>query len=92
MKLVLRKPVLTEKSSRLQEKENKYTFIVSKDANKIEIRKAIEAKFGVTVTDINTTNYEGKVKRMGRNIGRKSSFKKAVVSVKEGDKIEYYDV
>ncbi|MBN1970303.1 MAG: 50S ribosomal protein L23 [Candidatus Delongbacteria bacterium] len=91
MKLILKKPVLTEKGIGLQSKENKYTFIVAKDANKIEICKAVESKFNVNVTDVNTMNFLGKYKRVGRFIGRKSAYKKAVVTVKEGQKIEFFD-
>ncbi len=91
MKLILQRPVLSEKSTGLQTKENKYTFIVARDANKIEIRKAVESKFGVNVETVNSMNYLGKLKRVGRFIGRKNAYKKAVVTVKEGQKIEFFD-
>ncbi len=91
MKQILKKPVITEKSSNLQESANKYTFKVAKDANKIEIRKAIEEKFKVKVEKIATMNYEGKEKRVGKYLGRKSDFKKAVVTLLKGEKIEFQD-
>ena len=91
MKQILIKPVITEKSSNLQETVNKYTFIVAKDANKIEVRKAIEEKFKVKVEKIATMNYEGKEKRVGKYLGRKNDFKKAVVTLLKDEKIEFQD-
>lgn len=91
MKLILKKPVVTEKTARQQDKENKYTFIVSTDANKIEIKKAIEAKFNVLVDSINTINCIGASKRMGRFIGKKSDYKKAVVTLKNDYKISLFE-
>ena len=71
--------------------ENKYTFVVSKSANKTEIKKAVEAIFGVNVEKVNTLNYDGKVKRMGRSVGRTASFKKAVVKLTADSKeIEFF--
>ena len=71
--------------------ENKYTFVVSKQANKTEIKKAVEAIFGVNVEKVNTLNYDGKVKRMGRSVGRTASFKKAVVKLTADSKeIEFF--
>jgi len=83
MKIILKKPVITEKSSRLQEKVNQHTFIVSKDANKYQIKKTIENKFSVKIEKVNTMNYEGKAKRVGKFLGKKSDFKKAVVTLKK---------
>ena len=80
-------PVITEKSS-LQREKNVYTFKVAKDANKIEIKKAIEAAFGVTVLNVNTLNTKSKAKRVGRYIGKTQTFKKAFVTLKDGDAIE----
>ena len=91
MKQILIKPVITEKSSNLQETVNKYTFIVAKDSNKIEVRKAIEEKFKVKVDKIATMNYEGKEKRVGKYLGRKNDFKKAVVTLLKDEKIEFQD-
>ncbi len=91
MKQILIKPVITEKSSNLQETANKYTFIVAKDANKIEVRTAIEQKFKVKVASVATMNYEGKEKRVGKYLGRKNDFKKAVVTLLKDEKIEFQD-
>lgn len=85
---VLRKPVLTEKSYRLQEEENTYTFEVLSEANKIEIRKAVEEKFDVDVEDVRTINTRGKQKRFGRIEGETSGMKKALVKLEEGYRID----
>ena len=84
------RPIVTEQSM-AQMAENKYTFVVSKQANKTEIKKAVEAIFGVNVEKVNTLNYDGKVKRMGRSVGRTASFKKAVVKLTADSKeIEFF--
>ena len=83
-------PIVTEQSMAAMA-ENKYTFVVSKSANKTEIKKAVEAIFGVNVEKVNTLNYDGKVKRMGRSVGRTASFKKAVVKLTADSKeIEFF--
>jgi large subunit ribosomal protein L23 len=80
---------LTEKSSLLSEKHNKYVFRVSPRANKIQIKKAIETLFHKKVLSVNTCNYAGKKKReRTQNYGRKAHWKKAIVTLKEGEKIE----
>ena len=80
---------LTEKSSLLGEKHNKYVFRVSPRANKIQIKQAIEKLFGKKVVNVNTCNYAGKKKRERRaDYGRKNHWKKAIVTLKEGDKID----
>ena len=84
---VLLKPVISEKSVGLME-ENKYTFWVLPVANKIEIRHAVEKMFKVTVVDVRTMNVKGKKKRVRRVVGMTSDRKKAIVSLKEGDRIE----
>ncbi len=96
---VLVRPVVTEKSAGQIEKDNVYTFIVNKDANKHEIAWAIEKAWEVTVLDVWTMRYGGKAKRsiLGRihknwALGRRPSFKKAVVQLAEGDHIEFYEV
>lgn len=71
--------------------ENKYCFKVAKDANKIEIKNAIEEIFKVTVVNVNTVNVHGKMKRMGRTQGMTASWKKAVVTLREGDSIEVFE-
>jgi large subunit ribosomal protein L23 len=92
-------PVVTEKSNAQTEAGNTYTFIVDSAANKIEIGKAVEHLWDVTVTDVRTMQYRGKARRsfLGRmsrnpNKGRRAGFKKAVVRLKEGDHIELYEV
>ncbi|MCK6602212.1 MAG: 50S ribosomal protein L23 [Bacteroidetes bacterium] len=93
MKTILIKPLLTEKLTLLQEKQNKYSFQVSKDANKIEIKKAVEEKYSVTVTGVNTSLKDGKVKiqmtKKGLLVGKKDDLKKAVVTLKTGDSIDF---
>lgn len=80
---------LTEKATLLAEKENKYVFRVSPTANKIQIKAAVEHLFGKKVLSVNTANYAGKKKRERRaDFGRKPHWKKAIVTLKEGDKIE----
>jgi large subunit ribosomal protein L23 len=95
---VILAPVVTEKTAQQMEVENVYTFIVAGNANKIEIGKAVERIWDVTVSDVRTMKYAGKIKRsflgrMSRNhqAGRRPSFKKAVVQLAEGDHIELYE-
>lgn len=87
---IIIKPVVTEKSVDLMQ-ENKYCFKVAKDANKIEIKNAIEEIFKVTVVNVNTVNVHGKMKRMGRTQGMTAGWKKAVVTLREGDSIEVFE-
>lgn len=87
---IIIKPVVTEKSVDLMQ-ENKYCFRVAKDANKIEIKNAIEEIFKVTVVNVNTINVHGKMKRMGRTQGKTASWKKAIVTLREGDSIEVFE-
>lgn len=87
---IIIKPVVTEKSVDLMQ-ENKYCFKVAKDANKIEIKNAIEEIFKVTVVNVNTVNVHGKMKRMGRTQGMTASWKKAIVTLREGDSIEVFE-
>ncbi len=91
MKMILRKPLITEKTSKMQEKNNQYTFLVDVNANKIEIKREIESRFRVSVTGVNTVNYEGRKARVGRFFGKKSDFKKAIVTLAKGDKLDVYD-
>lgn len=81
---------LTEKSLRLSESENKYLFKVARDANKMQIKQAVEELFDVTVTGVNTLNRRGKIKRGGgRQAGRRPNWKRAVVTLKDGDTIDF---
>ena len=96
---VIIKPLLTEKMAIMQERQNKYAFLVSSKANKIQIKSAIENKFDVTVSKVATMNFNGKLKQMttrsnGKTIrtqGKKASFKKAVVTLSVGSSINYLD-
>jgi large subunit ribosomal protein L23 len=88
---VIIRPVVTEASAMLQEERQTYTFIVARNANKVEIRHAVQTLFNVTVEDVRTANYPGKVRRVGRSIGRKPGYKKAVVKLVEGDSIDVYE-
>ena len=89
---IIRRPIiLTEKSSRLRDQSNKVIFEVRSTANKIEIKKAIEALFKVDVVDVNTMVMRGKEKRMGRGYARLHNWKKAIVTLKGDDKIEFFD-
>jgi large subunit ribosomal protein L23 len=83
-------PIITEKSYKLAQEQNKYTFKVHPDANKIEIKNAVEKLFKVKVTSVNTINVKPKRKRLGKFEGKTSSWKKAIVTLKEGDKIELF--
>ena len=88
---IILKPVVTEESM-LGTAMKKYTFIVAKDANKIEIAKAVEELFGVEVKDVNTVNVRGHLRRYGRFEGYTSAYKKAVVTLTEDSKtIEFFD-
>jgi large subunit ribosomal protein L23 len=85
-------PVLTEKANDLRETRNCYIFKVSINANKIEVRKAIESIFDVKVLKVNTIRQRGKMKRVGRYTGKRPDFKKAIVQLKEGHKIEQFEI
>ena len=85
---VIIRPIMTEKSMRQKEEQNTVAFQVRTDANKVEIRTAVEAVFNVKVADVRTMNYEGKMKRMGRHQGRRASWKKAIVTLAPGHTIE----
>lgn len=87
---ILLRPYITEKTTALMA-ENKYTFVVPLTANKIEIRQAVEQIFKVKVLDVNTIRVMGKTKRMGRNIGKRSDFKKAIVKLAPGERIEFFE-
>ena len=91
---VLKKPLITEKSTRLGEKLNQYGFVVEKTATKPEIKKAIENMYGVSVTNISTAIYAGKSKsrftKRGLFAGRRPAYKKAIVTLKEGQKIDFF--
>lgn len=85
---VLLEPRLTEKTVRLQQEANEYTFVVHPDANKIEVKKAVQSQFGVDVDDVRTMNVSGKPRRVRGIPGSTSDWKKAVVRLPEGEHIE----
>jgi len=87
---ILIRPLMTEKSSLLME-QNKYTFEVHKSANKIQIRQAVEQVFKVKVMSVNTMNVPGKPKRRGNLVGKTRSWKKAIVTLFEGERIEFFE-
>lgn len=87
---VLIRPIITEKTSQMMQ-ENKYTFQVPLDANKVEIRQAVEAVFGVKVVNVNTIRVMGKTKRMGKYVGKRSDYKKAIVNLAEGNTIPLFE-
>ncbi len=88
---VIIRPLITEKMTGLTDAHNQYGFIVDRRANKVEIKKAIEKKFEVSVTSVRTVNVQGKVKRLGRFSGKKSDWKKALVTLAEGNKITLFE-
>ena len=88
---IIKKPIaLTEKAARLKE-NNQVVFEVAIGANKIEIREAVEALFSVKVTEVNTLVQRGKIKRIGRREAKRPNWKKAVVTLREGDDIQFFD-
>ncbi len=88
---VLVKPLLTEKLTALREAGNKIGFLVKQDANRVQIKRAIEAALKVRVERVNVMNVRGKMKRLGRFAGRRAGWKKAIVTLKEGEKLELYE-
>jgi len=88
---IIKRPIaLTEKATRLRE-ENKVVFEVAANANKIQIREAVEALFSVKVAEVNTLIQRGKVKRMGRDVAKRPNWKKAVITLRAGDEIQFFD-
>ena len=87
---IIRRPVVTERGTGLRE-ENKYLFEVDRRANKVEIKQAVEVLFNVKVAAVNTVSMKGKPKRLGRFVGRTSNWKKAIVTLKEGHSIEFFE-
>ena len=88
---IVKAPRITEKGTRLKEKNNVLTFEVRTDANKLQVRKAIEGIFKVKVVDVTTVKIAGKKKRMGQRLGRRSDWKKAYVTLKPGEKIDIFE-
>ena len=88
---IILEPVVTEKTTRRREVKNEVAFKVAKNANKIEIRNAVEELFDVSVRTVRTIAMHGKVKRLGRFEGKRASWKKAIVTLREGDTIEFFE-
>jgi large subunit ribosomal protein L23 len=84
---IIRSHVATEKSHVMRDQQNCYVFEVDRDANKVEIRQAVEELFGVSVRKVATMNMRGKVKRLGRFVGKQSNWKKAIITLKKGEAI-----
>ncbi|HEX4887364.1 MAG TPA: 50S ribosomal protein L23 [Luteibaculaceae bacterium] len=94
MSNIIIKPLLTEKTSALTDKLNRFAFLVNKQSNKVEIKKAIEKLYGVNVSSVNTINHPGKVKtrstKTSISVGRTNAVKKAIVTLAEGETIDLY--
>ncbi len=88
---VIKGPIITEKLDLARERLRQYSFIVDKKATKVDVARAVESLFKVTVEGVRTNIVRGKIKRVGRNIGKRPNYKKAIVTLKEGDKIELFE-
>ena len=88
---VIKGPLITEKLDKAREKFRQYSFLVDKQASKQDVERAVQELFKVTVEDVHTMVVRGKVKRIGKSIGKRPNYKKAIVTLKEGDKIELFE-
>ena len=88
---VVKRPLITEKSERGRETDQQFAFEVHRDATKIQVKNAVEKLFGVHVTAVRTAIARGKNKRVGRNLGRRPNWKKAIVTLKEGESISLFE-
>ena len=89
---IIKRPLyLTEKGAKLREEENKYTFEVDLEANKLQIKDAVETLFKVTVDDVHTLVMRGHMRRMGRTYAKTRNWKKAIVTVRDGDVIDFFE-
>lgn len=88
---VVKRPLVTEKSERNREAAQQYAFEVHRDATKIQVKSAVEKLFGVHVTAVRTSVARGKNKRVGRNLGRRPNWKKAIVTLKQGESISLFE-
>jgi large subunit ribosomal protein L23 len=88
---IIRRPLISEKGTDLRDQANQYLFEVAGDANKIEIKRAVESLFRVKVLQVRTLSVKGKTKRLGRFVGRTSDWKKAIATLKEGETIEFFE-
>lgn len=89
---VIKKPLITEKTTLQKDASNVVVFVVDKNANKIEIKNSVEKLFKVQVDAVKTATLAGKVKRVGKNIGKRPNWKKAYVSLKDGSNIDFFEV
>lgn len=87
---IIQAPLISEKGTALAESANQFLFKVRPEANKIEVKRAVETLFKVKVVDVRMARYLGKVRRIGRSMGRRSDWKKAYVTLKEGNKIDFF--
>ena len=88
---VIKGPLITEKLDKAREKQRQYSFVVDREATKLDVARAVSTQFKVTVEDVRTAVMRGKIKRVGTNMGKRPNFKKAFVTLKEGDKIELFE-
>jgi large subunit ribosomal protein L23 len=88
---IIRRPLITEKSTQQKDAGRQYSFEVDRGANKIEIQSAVERLFKVKVLQVRTSNILGKVKRLGKRFGKRSDWKKAIVTLREGDRIDFFE-
>lgn len=89
---VIKRPlILTEKGARLRENQNKYIFEVALEANKIQVRDAVERLFNVSVNDVHTLIVRGRMRRMGRGFAKTRNWKKAIVTLKDGETIDFFE-
>jgi large subunit ribosomal protein L23 len=88
---IIRRPIVTEKGSILKDENNQLVFEVNLTANKSEIKKAVEKLFKVTVLSVRTQNRLGKRKRLGKSVGRRRHWKKAIVTLKEGHRVDFFE-
>lgn len=88
---VIKKPLITEKTTIEKDDHNVISFIVDNDANKIEIKNAVKTLFNVEVESVKTVNVAGKIKRVGKSIGKRSNWKKAYVTLKEGNNVDFFE-
>jgi large subunit ribosomal protein L23 len=88
---ILKRPVITEKSTIQKEANNQLTFEVDRRANKVEIRRAVEQIFSVRVMDVRTMQMKGKAKRFGRTLGMRRNWKKAIVTLAQGEHVEFFE-
>ena len=89
---IIRKPLISEKANMLKENSQIVTFEVDRGANKIEIKQAVEKAFDVKVKAVNTIQFRGKMKRVGANLGQRNNWKKAYVTLEDGQNIDFYGV